>query len=123
MEGGDFLVSATVVLRCDSAVAGELRLSGDWNASEPAVVPVQLPVGEHQLVINLTAHDPQLWWPVNMGDQYLYNVTLEGVFGSQFVQVNRTLGFRVVHLATSTGHATPTMFFRVNGQIALARGR
>ena len=58
------------------AVDGELRVEGDWGAM--ARLSVTLQPGESAVTINITANKSQveLWWPVRMGEQPLYNLTV-----------------------------------------------
>lgn len=48
----------------------------------------------------LTADDYELWWPSGMGDQKLYNITVQvvGASGSVLASVNKRTGFRTIVL-------------------------
>lgn len=68
----------------------------------------------------LTFDSPQLWWPWQMGDQYMYNTTLQLVDGSKSTPtVHTRLGIRTVE---STLDDQGSRRFHVNGLPVQVRG-
>ena len=115
-----------------TAVSGELKVEGQWGAT--ASRPLTLQPGESTATINITASKSQveLWWPVRMGAQPLYNLTVlfepEGAPG---LSATRRIGFREFQLTTrdpaaddadANGSGNHSLVWVVNGVPVFARG-
>ena len=84
---------------------------------------VNLTPGQQHLVLSLRVDDPALWWPVGMGEQHQYQVTIQ--VANQ--RHTRLTGFRTMTLSTegntnADGECQPTFAFSVNGEPCFARG-
>ena len=131
-----FLVQVTAFLENFKSVTteGELTVHGNWGASTSRTVT--LTPGENALNVTLNATAVNLWWPVGVGDQHLYNVTVAYTDSQANITVaaSRQVGFRVVSLVTANLSSNPdhfkgqdgsgnfTMRLNVNGMSLWIRG-
>jgi beta-mannosidase len=107
-----------------------VKVNTGWGESQSLVLDI--PSGEYECkVVFRGVKDPKLWYPVGMGSQNLYTVSVQ-VFGGSIV-VNRTVGFRSLALVTDNdqdpgklkgleGSGNLTMRFVVNGRALYSRG-
>lgn len=132
-EHGGFRVDVRVFLSASRATAGILSLTPSWDVPEVSHF-LNVPAGESNATLTLYAPADKiaLWWPVGMGDQPLYNVSVRFAYGAgagtRAVESTRTIGFRYAALVTgndtdpayvdfaakSEGTSTHGMYFRVN---------
>jgi len=127
------------------ALHGVLTIRTSWSRTAATSV-VSLAAGEQLITRNLSvsAAEIKLWWPLNVGAQQLYTVSLSldvapeacGACERERLVANRTVGFRSLSWVTGNesdpdflssagdGSASPTFttFLRVNGARILARG-
>lgn len=133
-------VEARVMLQLrteqDVGVEGTVRVCGDWAGAVPTEVAVNLTEGttEMTLLLKVQAHEVKLWWPLRMGQQYLYNLTATFTPSSASAATStarRSVGFRTVRLQTDFGQAAvgaasgsgnESMIVVVNDQRVLLRG-
>jgi len=105
-----------VELDVDSTQAGvyPLRVALDDHAIE-LTIPVARGRTHHVTVLHLA--DPKLWWPWDLGEQYLYTLAVELGRAEQGVSHWATpFGVRQISLDPHTGHWT------VNGERFFVRG-
>ncbi len=70
-----------------------------------------------------TVKNPRLWWPVNMGKQELYNMTLTVTDGiSANISDKQSVRFGIREITTEKDPATGGRKFYVNGQKVFIRG-
>jgi exo-1,4-beta-D-glucosaminidase len=89
--------------------------------------PVTLAAGETRSITlgprqfpQLTAKNPQLWWPAQMGKPYLYHLTTSFVIGNTISDSTSTrVGLREI---TSEMTGKGARLYRVNGKPILIRG-
>lgn len=139
---GDFEVQTRVFTWAPAPVKGVITVTGHWASGDvKATLDVDLPAGDSVNVVKLkaTASDIDLWWPVGLGDQPLYNVSVS--FASSSAQnadntATRRIGFRYFALVTGNdtdpayvnasrnadGTDSMGMLFRVNGAVVYSRG-
>jgi exo-1,4-beta-D-glucosaminidase len=89
---------------------------------------VELAAGEKKEVAitpeasaSLNLKNPRLWWPYQMGEPYLHNLTLEFVTGKESVSDTQNISFGIVQTdsqMTPEGHK----LLKVNGKPVLVRG-
>ena len=87
----------------------------------------KVPLAPHEKrLVNLpaaTIKNPRLWWPVNMGKQELYDMTLTVTDGaSADVSDQQTVRFGIREIATEKDASTGGRKFYVNGQKIFVRG-
>ena len=134
---GDFAVRVKVAMRAAAATSGSLTVLGSWGgANSSATVPASLPAGASDVTVSIGAGtEAALWWPLGLGPQQLYNLTVTFVpaAGSAPVSAVRRIGFRVFAIVTGDdsdpgslagqdGSGNFTMRWRVNGANMWARG-
>lgn len=115
---------------------GTLTVQGAWDKDAVVRMPVQLPGGEALVQLGLVAKQPQLWWPVNMGDQPLYNISVAFQPDGNELEVviaQRRIGCRMFALVKSNdadpdslvgqnGSGNFTFTCRINGAPIVSRG-
>lgn len=132
-----FTVSVTAHFDSLSGTSGTLSVTGNWPGAT-ASQAVTLPAGNSSVTLPLvaTAGSINLWWPVGLGAQPLYTVTITFTpsDGSPAIVDSRRIGFRVVHLITVDttqgtsqyqgvdGSGNHTMRMKVNGADIYTRG-
>lgn len=127
-----FEVTVNVHFTAPASVSGALTISGSWGESNTSTITI--PAGDSITSITIPASSVYLWWPVGLGQQYLYD--LDVVFaptGSQQLTTSRQIGFRVFSLVTvndtdptpyvgGNGSGNFTMRYKVNGANVYSRG-
>ncbi len=74
--------------------------------------------------IKLSINDAQLWWPIDLGEQTLYDidVTLRTKDGNILDTQHKRLGLRTLELIREDDDAGQSFLFRVNGKDFFAKG-
>lgn len=90
-------------------------------------IPVESDTGELKQSLRFQVPDPRLWWPVDMGDQNLYRVTLSfSPDGGGEADVHSfTLGLRTIEMAPLPQGPKPDLYnwtFVVNGEPMFIKG-
>ena len=103
-------------------------LSGSIDGVGSFQQQVTIPAGstfdysmDYQQFPVLVVANPNLWWPWQMGEQYLYNLTLSfsSTANQQYDRINTTFGIRTVN---SSLDAQNYRLYTVNGKNILIRG-
>ncbi|MGL4238399.1 beta-mannosidase [Tabrizicola sp.] len=68
--------------------------------------------------LSVTIEDPELWWPVGLGDQKFHDLTLT----SGEASLSRRIGLRELELITEKDSVGTGFKFRVNGRDVFAKG-
>lgn len=116
----------------------EALLSISLSGQEAVQVPVSLQAGSNKVVQTLVVSEPQLWWPVGLGEAHLYGLQVllqqpGGADGSRTRVVSsqaRRVGLRTVELVeepvvVQEGQPASeglSFYFRVNGRPLFVRG-
>jgi len=135
-----FKVKVKVFLSAKSPTNGSLTLQNSWNG-EIALGFAMLPAGNSSAIleVNASAKEISLWWPIGMGDQPLYDVTVTfspNSSPSSGVSTHRKVGFRYFALVTGNdtdpayvaraaqeqGTESHGMYFRINGAAFWSKG-
>jgi beta-mannosidase len=73
--------------------------------------------------LRLLVKNPQFWWPAGMGEQPLYEVTVDVLTGRTCHEhVSRRIGLRDFRMEVAGTKATPVRKFFVNGQPMFLKG-
>ncbi|MBO0995787.1 beta-mannosidase [Bacillus sp. SD088] len=73
--------------------------------------------------VNLSIHNPQLWWPNNLGEQPLYQVQVDLLHGDQVVDVHECkIGLRIITLKQEKDQWGKSFGFEVNGKTIFSMG-
>jgi len=119
---------------------GEVLLRAPFlptSNNHTVIIPVNASVVQYRMTVPKGSID--LWWPVNMGDQTLYELEISYRNIRRNIQetgrLKRKIGFRAVALityneydddhlvnATEEGSGVHGMYFRINGALVLCRG-
>jgi len=94
---------------------------------------VTLVGGDNVVQLLLSATNVDLWWPVGLGNQPLYELSVSVSAESEVLTSKRKIGFRVFALVTDDdtdpialkdkeGTANHTMRFKINGADVYSRG-
>ena len=117
--------TVTVNAEVLSPAGGETEFSVNLGETK-TVRKVSLIKGVNKVSAVVDVPDPRLWWPVNEGEQNLYDLEVK-VAGAS---VAKKIGLRTIELVTEPdaevyerlGRKGTNMFFRVNGRAVFARG-
>ncbi len=90
-------------------------------------VPVESQAGELKTSLRFQVPDPKLWWPVDMGEQNLYRITLSFLpEGNGAADVHSfTLGLRTIEMAPLPQGPKPELYnwtFVINGKPMFIKG-
>ncbi len=88
------------------------------------VAEAQTPVRRGRAQAALVVRDPQLWWPNGLGDQPLYELTVDLLDGEEGLLDTRTrrVGLRTLALERKKDRWGESFGFRVNGVPFFAKG-
>ena len=135
-----FKVKLKVFLSATKSTFGSLIIQNSWDHTiELAALTVPEGNSNVTLEVNASAKDIKLWWPIGMGDQPLYDlsVTFEpNATPSASVSAHRRVGFRYFALVTGNdtdaayvsqaakeqGTDSHGMYFRINGAAFWSKG-
>jgi exo-1,4-beta-D-glucosaminidase len=124
LHTADLTVYAELHNSTDAAVKGVVSGTAAGVRFEQ---PVDLAAHEDRTVVftpeqfpQLKIHDPKLWWPYQMGEPHLENLTVSFSAGGR-VSDERSVDFGIREI-TSEYTATGGRLFRVNGKPILIRG-
>jgi beta-mannosidase len=73
--------------------------------------------------LRLSVKNPQLWWPVGMGEQPLYEMTVDVLVGrTSHEHVSRRIGLREFRMEETAGKGGTRRRFFINGQPMFLKG-
>jgi exo-1,4-beta-D-glucosaminidase len=103
------------------------KVLGAWSPTDFSQ-SVELPGGQKTSVtmtpessVALNVKNPRLWWPYQMGEPYLHNLSLEFVDSKGRISDAQTIPFGMVQ-TDSEMTAEGNLLFKVNGKPVLVRG-
>ncbi|MFW5798343.1 MAG: beta-mannosidase [Planctomycetota bacterium] len=103
-----------------SSVTASVTLRQGSDVVAQQAVPVKRGKAEVQFVVK----DPKLWWPVNLGEQPLYEVTVEVLDTDEQLldSEHRRIGLRTIELVREKDKQGESFGFAVNGKPFFAKG-
>lgn len=139
-QAAPFSVQVDVILYSSAPTSVSITALGAWAVGTPITVTTALAVGENKVTLTLpNATNVQLWWPLGMGTQTLYSISVNVTSSPTpdwYASTTRHVGFRLAHLVTvddtvpnpwavygsANGSGNRTMRFKVNGANVWSRG-
>eukprot|EP01052_Picozoa_sp_SAG31_P011928 SAG31_NODE_687_length_12813_cov_2.597216_10_plen_381_part_00 len=107
-----------------STVKGQVDVHGDWGATATQTLELQPGRSVVELNVSATSKQVELWWPVGMGAQPLYNITIQVMFEAEetlSISTSRRIGFRDFKLVTGARGDDPDANGSGNYTVSLAR--
>ncbi|NPA35877.1 MAG: glycoside hydrolase family 2 protein [Chlorobi bacterium] len=83
---------------------------------------VSLSEGRNYVTVDYSIDNPELWWPNELGEQKLYNVTAEVETEKGADSFEHTLGLRTVELIRDSDDIGVSFYFKVNGHPVFMKG-
>ena len=108
-------------------LAGSIEPENFDGARYAFEIPVESETGELKKSLRFQVPDPKLWWPVDMGEQNLYRITLSFLpEGNGAADVHSfTLGLRTIEMAPLPQGPKPELYnwtFVINGKPMFIKG-
>ena len=108
-------------------LAGSVEPENFDGARYAFEIPVESETGELKTSLRFQVPDPKLWWPVDMGEQNLYRITLSFLpEGNGAADVHSfTLGLRTIEMAPLPQGPKPELYnwtFVINGKPMFIKG-
>ncbi len=108
-------------------LAGSVEPENFDGARYAFEIPVESQAGELKTSLRFQVPDPKLWWPVDMGEQNLYRITLSFLpEGNGAADVHSfTLGLRTIEMAPLPQGPKPELYnwtFVINGKPMFIKG-
>jgi len=114
MHGVEYYYPA---IQCKSKLFGDLHFTKIIHGNEPATL-------DHWYTTTITIENPQLWWPVNHGDQFLYadEWQLSTHDGKQIDTISKRFGIRTSNLVQTKDTFGTAYEIVVNGRTIFCKG-
>ncbi|MGE5557356.1 MAG: beta-mannosidase [Bacillota bacterium] len=108
-----------VEIRCQPELDRERALGHSFRAR----ITLRGAAVDEQKGLNLRVPDPQLWWPNNLGEQPLYDLTVELIAWGKVIDAwTSRLGLRTIELDRRRDKWGECFQFKVNGTYVYAKG-
>ena len=73
--------------------------------------------------LNLSIKNPKLWWTHNLGDPFLYDITVNIKIGTTVVEtLSKKIGIRTIELITEKDNVGESFGFKLNGKPVYMKG-
>ena len=97
---------------------------GDYELRVGAVkIPIKNMQGEQKIRQEIRIEKPNLWWPYEWGEPYLYDVEVRILEKETIVDTKtKRFGLRTIELVQEPDELGETFYFKVNGQKFFMRG-
>lgn len=117
--------SITANFEAVTTVAGDYELNLMVDGEKVNTSTFTLPIGKTSQKMDFTIANPRLWWPNGLGEQPLYNVSIQMVKDGKILQATgENIGLRTINLVRkpdSKGDGE-SFYFEVNGRAVFAKG-
>ena len=117
-------VKLTVTADVEAATAGTRSVAVSVTLAGKTVAEGDAVVRRGRAVAELTIEKPKLWWPNDMGDQPLYQVTVDLLDreGEVLDSDSQRVGLRTIELVRKKDRWGESFYFAVNGKAFFAKG-
>lgn len=122
LSNATFHVRATIEGVGPEPLQGTLRVRVA-EAGQEITAPVTIPPGESRHEVKLRVTNPQLWWPLNHGEQFLYTVEVTLDCAGETQHATRKTGVRRVEIDQSPHPVEGTHFIlTINNRPVFCKG-
>ena len=115
----------TLKISVQAEVIGDLKLSANVTVGLGSQLAAEglADVKDGRAELSLEIADPQLWWPNNLGDQPLYEVSVDLLDGENVLDtIDRSIGLRTLCLDRHPDQWGESFQFAINGIPFFAKG-
>ena len=123
-RGGQVKLEVTAEAEREKLRRGPLRAAMTVSLNGQPVAEADAPFRRGQATVTLPIRTPRLWWPNGMGDQPLYEVTVDllDARGAALDTQSRRIGLRTLRLVRKKDRWGESFHFAVNGNAFFAKG-
>ncbi|MGV8968382.1 MAG: glycoside hydrolase family 2 protein [Cellulomonas sp.] len=119
----DLSASGTSEMTVGTVVRTVLRDPAGCVVADREVLVPAGPASARAAVVSLTVENPELWWPVGLGNQPLYDLETSLIEATQLVATDRRrIGMRHVEVDETPDERGASWAIRVNGRRVRVRG-
>ena len=100
-----------------------ITLKIDVGGKEYIEKEISLLSGKNRIKLALNIKNPNLWWPVGLGNQDLYQFDVKLLDKNKLIHQSSTkTGLRNIEVIQETDNIGKSFYFKVNGKIVFAKG-
>lgn len=112
----------TALVEINSVVDENAKITISSNDKTLKNKTIALKSGNNSIEIPFTIENPALWWPNGMGEQKMYDISVELSSASTKDKVNHRIGLRTVELITEPDSIGTSFYFKINGHPVFMKG-
>lgn len=110
-------------IEINSETEGDFSLSISCNGNELKRQGIKINKGMNIIKTVYSLENPELWWPVKMGEQKLYDFNFTLYKGEEkYSQKNITTGLRIAEVVQESDSVGCSFYFKINGISTFMKG-